>query len=56
MRNRRDATLSMHKLILPAIQVNIDGGWFPEAEVNGGIHYLNSSELFLIINSKVKTG
>jgi hypothetical protein len=27
MRNRRDAIFSMPKLILPAIQVNIDGGY-----------------------------
>ena len=39
MRNRRDATLSMPKLILPAIQINMRGGQFPEAEANG-IHYL----------------
>ncbi|MFH7766989.1 MBL fold metallo-hydrolase [Acinetobacter sp. BSP-28] len=39
MRNRRDATLSMPKLILPAIQINMDGGRFPEPEANG-IRYL----------------
>ena len=39
MRNRRDATLSMPKLILPAIQINMRGGKFPEAEANG-IRYL----------------
>jgi glyoxylase-like metal-dependent hydrolase (beta-lactamase superfamily II) len=39
MRNRRDATLSMPKLILPAIQVNMDGGRFPDPEANG-IRYL----------------
>ena len=39
MRNRRDATLSMPKLILPAIQINMRGGQFPEAEANG-IRYL----------------
>jgi len=39
MRSRRDATLSMPKLILPAIQVNMDGGRFPEPEANG-IRYL----------------
>ena len=35
MRNARDATLSMPKLILPAIQVNMRGGHLPEAESNG---------------------
>ena len=39
MRNRRDATLSMPKLILPAIQINMNGGKFPEPEENG-IRYL----------------
>lgn len=28
MRNRRDATLSMPKIILPAIQINMDGADF----------------------------
>lgn len=35
MRNARDATLSMPKLILPAIQVNMRGGHMPEPESNG---------------------
>lgn len=39
MRMQRDATLSMPKLILPAIQVNMRGGRLPEAE-NNGITYL----------------
>ena len=39
MRNRRDATLAMPKLILPAIQINMNGGKFPEPEENG-IRYL----------------
>lgn len=39
MRNRRDTTLSMPKLILPAIQINMNGGKFPEPEENG-IRYL----------------
>lgn len=39
MRNRRDATLSMPKLILPAIQINMDGGRFSDPEANG-IRYL----------------
>lgn len=39
MRNRRDATLSMPKLILPAIQINMNAGKFPTLESNG-IRYL----------------
>lgn len=39
MRNHRDATLAMPKLILPAIQINMNGGKFPEPEENG-IRYL----------------
>ena len=39
MRNQRDAGLSMPKLILPAIQINMDAGKFPEAEENG-VRYL----------------
>jgi len=39
MHSRRDATLSIPKLILPAIQVNMDIGRFPEPEANG-IRYL----------------
>jgi glyoxylase-like metal-dependent hydrolase (beta-lactamase superfamily II) len=35
MRETRDATLGMPKLILPSIQVNIRGGHFPEPEANG---------------------
>ena len=35
MRNARDATLSMPKLILPSIQVNMRGGRLPEPEANG---------------------
>jgi glyoxylase-like metal-dependent hydrolase (beta-lactamase superfamily II) len=35
MREARDATLGMPKLILPSIQVNIRGGHFPEPEANG---------------------
>ena len=38
-RRERDATLSAPKLILPSIQVNIDGGHLPKAEDNG-ISYL----------------
>ncbi|QOW46205.1 MULTISPECIES: MBL fold metallo-hydrolase [Acinetobacter] len=39
MREQRDATLSMPKLILPAIQINMVAGHFPKAESNG-IRYL----------------
>ncbi|NUF65511.1 MBL fold metallo-hydrolase [Acinetobacter bereziniae] len=39
MREQRDASLSMPKLILPAIQINMDAGKFPEAESNG-VRYL----------------
>lgn len=39
MRQQRDAKLSMPKLILPAIQINMRAGQFPEAEDNG-ISYL----------------
>ncbi len=35
MRQQRDATLSMPKLILPAVQVNMRAGSFPPAEANG---------------------
>lgn len=35
MRERRDAGLSVPKLLLPAIQVNIRAGHFEEAEANG---------------------
>lgn len=39
MRQARDATLAMPKLILPSIQINMDAGRFPEPESNG-IRYL----------------
>ncbi len=42
MRSRRNATLSISKLILPAIQVNIDVGRFPKPEANR-IRYLKLS-------------
>ena len=35
MRDARDATLGMPKLILPSIQVNIRGGHLPEPDTNG---------------------
>lgn len=34
-REKRDATLSAPKLLLPSIQINIDGGHLPEPEDNG---------------------
>ncbi|WP_111858449.1 MBL fold metallo-hydrolase [Acinetobacter sp. CFCC 10889] len=39
MREQRDATLAMPKLILPAIQINMVAGHFPQAESNG-VQYL----------------
>jgi glyoxylase-like metal-dependent hydrolase (beta-lactamase superfamily II) len=39
LRTRRDATLDMPTLILPAIQVNLNAGRLPEPEANG-ISYL----------------
>ncbi|WP_311220710.1 MULTISPECIES: MBL fold metallo-hydrolase [unclassified Acidovorax] len=39
MREKRDATLGMPALILPAIQVNIQAGELPEPEANG-VRYL----------------
>ncbi len=39
MRTRRDGTLDMPTLILPAIQVNINAGHLPEPESNG-VRYL----------------
>lgn len=39
MREARDATLAVPKLLLPSIQVNIRAGCFPAAEANG-VHYL----------------
>ena len=35
MRSARDATLSVPKLIVPSVQVNIRGGHMPEPEANG---------------------
>ncbi|WP_201586492.1 MBL fold metallo-hydrolase [Psychrobacter jeotgali] len=35
MRERRDATLEMPRLIIPSVQVNIDAGKLPEPEDNG---------------------
>lgn len=39
MREQRDNTLSMPKLILPAIQINMNAGKYPEPEANG-VSYL----------------
>lgn len=39
MREARDATLPVPKLLLPAIQVNVRAGRFPETEANG-VRYL----------------
>jgi glyoxylase-like metal-dependent hydrolase (beta-lactamase superfamily II) len=39
MRQARDATLAVPKLLLPSVQVNIRAGQFPEAEANG-VQYL----------------
>ena len=39
MRERRDATLAMPRLIIPSVQINIDAGALPEPEDNG-IRYL----------------
>ena len=39
LRNERDSTLAVPKLILPSVQVNIRAGHLPPAEDNG-IHYL----------------
>ncbi len=35
VRQKRDLTLPMPKLILPSLQVNIRGGRLPEPEANG---------------------
>lgn len=39
MREARDATLDMPRLILPSVQINIRAGHFPEPEANG-VSYL----------------
>ncbi|GEM80872.1 MBL fold metallo-hydrolase [Vibrio superstes] len=41
MRQQRDATLAMPALLLPAVQINIRGGRFPEPE-NNGVSYLKT--------------
>ncbi len=35
MREARDKTLGMPRLILPSIQINMRAGHFPEPEANG---------------------
>jgi hypothetical protein len=37
MREARDATLDMPRLILPSLQVNMRGGHLPDAEDNGTV-------------------
>ena len=39
MRTKRDGTLEMPALILPAIQVNLNAGQLPEPDANG-VRYL----------------
>ncbi len=39
LREARDNTLDMPKLILPSLQVNMRAGYFPDSETNG-VHYL----------------
>ena len=38
MRQARDATLKVPKLLYPAIQVNIRGGRLPPADANGAVY------------------
>lgn len=38
MREKRDATLAMPRLIIPSLQVNMRAGQFPEAEDNGQVY------------------
>lgn len=46
MRQQRDASLAMPRLIIPAIQINIRAGAFPPAE-NNGVTYLKMPLNFL---------
>ena len=39
MRDERDATLAMPRLILPSVQTNINAGQLPQPEDNG-VRYL----------------
>jgi glyoxylase-like metal-dependent hydrolase (beta-lactamase superfamily II) len=58
MREQRDATLNMPKLILPALQVNIRSGGLPAADSNG-VHYLklpfNSNIASLVSGNRLNT-
>ncbi len=38
LRHKRDATLSMPRLILHALQVNMNAGRLPEPEANGRVY------------------
>lgn len=46
LRKARDATLSMPKLLLPAVQVNMRAGHFPAAEDNGVVYLKLPLNLF----------
>lgn len=46
MRTTRDKTLSMPKLILPSVQVNVRAGQFPTAEDNGTVYLKLPLNLF----------
>lgn len=46
MRTARDKTLSMPKLILPSVQVNVRAGQFPPAEDNGTVYLKLPVNLF----------
>ncbi|MDF3127251.1 MBL fold metallo-hydrolase [Rheinheimera sp. 1928-s] len=46
MRTTRDKTLSMPKLILPSVQVNVRAGQFPAAEDNGTVYLKLPVNLF----------
>ena len=38
MRDERDATLAMPKLIIPSLQVNMRAGNMPEPDENGDVY------------------
>lgn len=46
MRQSRDATLSMPKLIIPSVQVNMRAGHLPPAEENGQVYLKVPINLF----------
>src|SRR5690606_41775385 len=52
MREKRDATLALPRLILPALQVNIRAGQLPKAEENGR-QYLKSPLIYFKLFLKV---